>query len=174
MEVGKGAFQYCTSLTEVTLREGVNCIDFAAFCGCRSLTHKSIRIPPVALVIGVQDDSCQLLTANTMRLPARPDKKLIVSKWMQYRSPDELELAEAKVNEILGRRQQTEEEKIQCIRNWFAYCNLLEVTTLLELAIWRVNMNRSNQSAEARKESRISCGGDMNVIIPSVLPFLEG
>ena len=59
------------------------------------------------------------------------------------------------------------------IREWFSYYNLLDVTTMLELAIWRCNMDGNEQDAEARMASRQNCGNDMNVIIPAVLPFLE-
>ena len=94
-----------------------------------------------------------------------------MSKWMQYRSPGRLEQAEAKVNEILGRNQQMRDEKIQCIRNWFAYYDLVDVATMLELAIWKANMGVTEQDAEARQASRQNCGSDMNVIIPGVLSY---
>ena len=98
---------------------------------------------------------------------------LIVSKWMQYRSSSQLEQVEAKVNEILNLDEQREHEKIASIQNWFAYCDLLDVTTFLELAIWNVNMDGNEQDAEGRQARRRSCGSDMNVIIPAVLQFLE-
>ena len=100
-------------------------------------------------------------------------RPLVISKWMQYRSPSQLAQAEAKVNEILGRRQQTEEEKSQRIREWSAYYDLVDVTALLELAIWRVNMDGNEKDAKARQARRENCGGDMNVIIPGVLQFLD-
>ena len=60
------------------------------------------------------------------------------------------------------------------IREWFAYYERLDVTTMLELAIWKVNLDGNERDAHARQASRQNCGGDMNVIIPAVLPFLEG
>ena len=94
----------------------------------------------------------------------------MVSKWMQYRSPVQLEQAESKVNEILGRHRQPEGQKIRHIQEWFAYYYLLDVTTMLELAIWRANMDHNGQ--DARQASRGRCGNDMNVIIHAVLPYL--
>ena len=70
---------------------------------------------------------------HTMALPAPWERKLVVSKWLQYRSPSQLALAEAKVNEILARPQQTEGQKITLIRERFAYYDRLDVTTMLEL-----------------------------------------
>ena len=102
------------------------------------------------------------------------ETKLVVSKWMQYRSPRQLAQAEAKVNEILGRHHQPVGQKVALIREWFAYYDRLDVTTLLELAIWRSNMNGNEQNAEAKRMLRRSCGSDMNVIIPGVLEYLEG
>ena len=153
----------------MTLREGVHLIDYGAF-GCYSLEH--INISPVAFVIDIRDRSCQLMR-TTMPVP-NWQKKLVVSKWMQYRSQRQLEQAEAKVNEILGRRRQTEGQKIALIREWFAYLDRLDVTTMLELDIWRCNINGNVQDAEARQASRRDGGSDMNVIIPGVLRFLEG
>ena len=99
-------------------------------------------------------------------------RKLVISKWLQYRSPGQLAQAEAKVDEILSRPRMTEDEKIDCIREWFACYDLMDMSMMLELAIWRCN-NGNEQNAEARQASRRNCGNDMNVIIPGVLPFLE-
>jgi len=169
--IGCDAFQYCTSLSEVTLREGAHCIEDGVFDGCTALQH--INIPPIALVIDIRGGSCQLMRA-TMALPAPWERKLVVSKWLQYRSPSQLALAEAKVNEILARPQQTEGQKITLIRERFAYYDRLDVTTMLELAIWRVNIVGNEQDANTRQARRRSFGSDMNIIIPRVLEYLEG
>ena len=105
-----------------------------------------------------------------MPVPAPRERKLVISKWLQYRSPVQLEQARAKVNEILG-RQQTENEKIQCIREWFAYYERLDVTTMLELAIWGANIDGNGR--DARQASRSRRGNDMNVIIQAVLPYVN-
>ena len=78
------------------------------------------------------------------------------------------------MNQILDREGQAEGEKIESIRKWFAYYYLLDVTTMLELGIWRCNMDGNEPGAEARQASRRNCGSDMNVIIPGVLQFSEG
>ena len=169
--IGAKAFMDCTRLSdgEVTLGEGVLCIQGEAFNGCPSLSR--INIPPVAFVIGIRDSRCQLLR-TAMTVPRRTT--MVISKWMQYRSPDELGRAEAKVNEILGRHEATVEEKVASFRKWFAYYDRLDVTTMLELAIWRVNMDGFNEEdTEARQAIRRNCGNEMNIIIPGALEFLE-
>ena len=102
------------------------------------------------------------------------DTTLVVSKGMQFRSHSQMDQIGMKMNEILGRQQQTDAEKMTFIRRWFAYYDLLDVTTMLELAIWRCNVDNNEQSAEARQRNCRNCGSDMNIIIPGVLPFLEG
>ena len=99
--IGGHAFSECISLAEVTLREGLNVIEFGAFFGCISLAN--INVPPVALEIDVQGRSCQLLRATMPGITS--GSKLIVSKWMQSRSLGQLEQAKVKVIEILGRPQ---------------------------------------------------------------------
>ena len=98
--------------------------------------------------------------------------KLIISKWIQYRSPRQIEQAEAKVNEILCHNTYTEEEKVDSIRDWFAYYDILDVTTMLELAIWRCN-NGKEQNA-VRQASRRNCGSDMNIISRACYSFWRG
>ncbi|KAL9186790.1 hypothetical protein ACHAXT_010510 [Thalassiosira profunda] len=166
--VGEYAFQDCRNLAEVTLREGVHDIEEDAFEGCYTLER--ISIPLAAFVIDMVRSSCHLMSET---MPVPDNRTLVASKWIQFWSPGQLDQADARVNEILYRPQQTEDEKIQCIRKWFAYYDLLDVTTMLELAIWRCN-NRNERDMESRQRIRRQCGGDMNVIIPGVLPFLGG
>ena len=166
--VGKHSFMGCIRLAEVTLREGLQCLDAGAFDLC-PLQH--INIPPVALVVDIERSSCRLMR-TVMPTPRR--RKLVLSKWMQYRSPHQIEQVEAKVNEILSRPRQPEGQKITLIREWFAYYDWLDVTTMLELAIWKANMDANASGANGRQRSRQNCGNDMSVIIPGALIFLEG
>ena len=99
--IGDYAFEHCSSLAEVTLREGAHVFG-SAFSNCASLEY--IAIPPVAFVIEFERSSCQLMRST---MPVGQGRRMVVSKWMQYRSPEQLEQAEAKVNEILGPHHQT-------------------------------------------------------------------
>ena len=49
-EIGESAFRYCSSLTSITIPEGVTTIEEEAFAGCSSLT--SITIPEGVTEIG--------------------------------------------------------------------------------------------------------------------------
>ena len=63
-EIGKYAFMYCHSLTSVTIPEGVTEIGLATFCCCSSLT--SITIPESVTSIGDNAfDGCKSLTSIT-------------------------------------------------------------------------------------------------------------
>ena len=85
----------------------------------------------------------------------------------------QLAQAQAKVYEILDDHERPGVVFIKRIREWFAYYDRLDVTTMLELAIWRVNINGNELDAEARQASRKRCGNDMSVIIPGVLEYLD-
>ena len=168
--VGPGAFAGCTNLTEVTLLEGLQSIGYWSFMGCRALEH--INIPPVAFVIDLDQSSCHVTRLSTM--PTPHTTTLVVSKWMQYRSPTQLQRAEAKVHEILDRLPQTEDRCIFHLREWFTYCDLSDISTMLELAIWKARMMDDDElDAEARQASRRRCGIDLNVIVPGVLLYLK-
>ena len=49
-EIGRGAFEYCTNLTEVTLNEGLKKICASAFWGCTSLSI--INLPSTLTKVG--------------------------------------------------------------------------------------------------------------------------
>jgi len=133
--VGPAAFAGCTSLTEVTLLEGLQSIGHLAFAGCHALEH--INIPPVAFVIDLDQSSCHVMRST---MPKPHTSTLVISKWMQYRCPSQLQRAEAKVHEILGLLPQTEDRgiergrRISHLRKWFTYCDLSDISTMLELA----------------------------------------
>ena len=63
--IGQGAFQYCSSLTSVTIPDGVTSIESSAFSGCSSLT--SVNIPDGVTSIGEQAFyDCSSLTSVTI------------------------------------------------------------------------------------------------------------
>ena len=172
--VGPGAFAGCTNLTDVTLLEGLQSIGHWSFMGCRAL--EQINIPPVAFVIDLDQSSCHVMRST---MPKPHTSTLVISKWMQYRSPSQLQRAEAKVHEILGLLPQTEDRgsgrgrRIFHLRKWFTYCDLSDISTMLELAIWKARMDDDELDANARRASRERCGNDLNVIVPGVLLYLK-
>ena len=91
------------------------------------------------------------------------------------------------------------DEKTEEIRQWMHsvldkmdhykaehFRHVKEGTTVLELALWKAKlaekegnaMERESKkvkmdAASVRKEKRITCGQDMNIVIKNVLPFLQ-
>lgn len=80
------------------------------------------------------------------------------------------------INDILNRRGQTRKEMLDNICGLISYFELATVgVTILELAIWKVNMDeKSAKDSEARQACRESCGTAMNIIIKGVLQFFGG
>ena len=57
------------------------------------------------------------------------------------------------------------------IRSKLAHFELKVVTTILELALWKMNMNEDgHQDSNVRSQDRVTCGAD--VVIGHMLPFL--
>ena len=73
--IGNYAFQGCSSLTSVTILDGVTSIGYSAFDGCSSLT--SVTIPNSVISIGYSAfDGCSSLTSITI-----PDGVISIGKW---------------------------------------------------------------------------------------------
>ena len=54
------------------------------------------------------------------------------------------------------------------------YWELREATTLLELAVWKSNLNDdTEQTAEMRQRRRQECGTDIHIIMNCVLEFFD-
>ena len=56
-----------------------------------------------------------------------------------------------------------------------AYCELIEATTILELAIWKAKLDQQyvEDIKEARQVCRTNCGAEMNIIMKGVLSFFS-
>ena len=80
-----------------------------------------------------------------------------------------LEEVSNRINAITNNRERTKEEKLEHIRALFAYYELVEVTTILELELWKAKVNEFDD-LNFREECRFTCGA--GIIIPIVLPFL--
>ena len=126
-------------------------------------------IPLKAFFVGTYPDCC-LLTNGTITLTTR-GLVVIASECLESMSLAGLTEAENAINAITNTRDQTREEDLKHIRALFAHYELerkKEVTTILELALWKAV--DEFEDLTAREESRVACGA--GVIIPVVLPFL--
>jgi len=200
--IGAAAFAHCVSLKEVKLVGGILEIELNVFHLCRSL--KRIAIPSKAFVIGNGAISCRLLTSGTITptrvanyAPTYHRQLVIASKCFESMSMTDLAEVETAIDVIINNLDQsvrTTRAILERIRALFAHYELVEATTILELAIWKAKMEefddlnarattstdeyhdqtRSGKRAKVggltREEWRVNCGAE--VVIQNMLSFL--
>jgi len=200
--IGDRAFHGCVSLREVKLVVGIQDIGRYAFTTCRSL--EPIAVPSKAFVIetgvylndfGIETEyhhNCRLLTDGTITPEIHGQVVVASSECLMYMSVTGLAEVQNAINEIINSRERSRDENLERIRVLFAHYELerrKEVTTILELALWKAKVDESKHAntssnkdehhchkrariddLNARKECRVKCGAD--IIIPDVLSFL--
>mmetsp|Transcript_17728 Transcript_17728/g.32040 ORF Transcript_17728/g.32040 Transcript_17728/m.32040 type:complete len:266 (-) Transcript_17728:82-879(-) len=190
IKIGMYAFAMCTSLTNVTLAGGVVTIERDTFSDCPSL--EGITIPPKAFVIEVEVDSdgdsdnvydndseddghvfvCQLVLIENGTIPLTDAKQVIVSpEQLNYISSCDLLEIENAITTIMNDQGRTREENIEQVLALIKSRALFEVSTILELALWKNKMDETDDSnSGSRGECRVMCGADE--IIPCVLSYV--
>jgi len=188
--IGNYKFTRCRSLKEVTLAGGVVTIRANAFCNCRPL--EGITIPSKAFVVEVDSDddadgnsdsyseghsevfTCRLVSTDGGTFALTEAKQVIISpERLNYiSSPDLLELQlENTITTIMNDRGRTREENIERVLALIKSRALFEVSTILELALWKNKMDETDDSNYgSRGECRVMCGADE--IIPCVLSYV--
>ena len=182
--IGKRAFSYCRELTDVEFGEGLMTLHEGAFCGCSKL--KRISLP---LKGGMIEDNVFLYCSKLETVD-------LVGGIHQTVASLHLESWRNEMTDEINRINQTLPTayyfcKTPQIRQWMvSVINLLdhykaehhnilkEATTLLELALWKANLDENEgdevakeQWQRARKELRVTSGAD--IVIKNVLPFLK-
>ena len=98
---------------------------------------------------------------------------IISTKSVQYMSWSRLKRIERRINEIVNSIEWVVKDEFDLVRGLITYHELTEVTTLLELAIWKAHLatigKENLYDIEARQHCRLNCGSDMNVIIRGML-----
>jgi hypothetical protein len=187
--IGICAFNHCTKLTDLDLPEGLETIKLWAFSDCPSL--RRIAMPLKDNVI--KDDaflSCPKL--STVDLVGGIHKIIASLHLERWRNDMIVEID--RINQLLSDTHA--EEKTTAVQHWIRsvlrriarykaeHKTLLkEATTLLELALWKANLDeRKRESLKVkaggakvdigseRNESRIKSGA--SIVIKNVLPFL--
>ncbi len=196
------AFARCTSLTDVEFGDLLETIEVRAFIGCIKLTK--ITMHPVRNVgrratLPVRDemiaDDVFSLCMNlaSVRLVGGINKTVASLHLESWRNEMEKEIN--RINQILPSRLQTNTEIQQWMRSVSCRLDrfkdehhklLREATTLLELALWKANLNDNEgggvleregvrttrgRRKRARKEVCITSGA--SIVIKNVLPFLQ-
>jgi len=180
IKIGRAAFNECCSLARVTLAGGIVTIEASVFQNCHSL--EGITIHSKASVLKVDSDgdpdgeilTCRLVLTDDGTTPITEAEQMIISpEHLNYISlPDLLELQlENKINAIMNDRGHTREENIERVLALIKYHALFEVSTILELTLWKNKLNAMDDSNLAtRADCRVMCGGDD--IIPGVMYYL--
>jgi hypothetical protein len=193
--IGKQAFHGCTQLVDVELHEGLEAIGHHAFFECTSLYR--IKIPSTVtsihwtafdacshlLNVEYGDDIEGLISLFSVRDwwdPSNSSKMVYV--FARYSVPQRLRMIKAEkwLADI--------ESMLKCIpsiesKHFRKYCRsvgsklsaykiLTEVSSLLELALWKAAISEHSDYGAEKSECRTMCGA--SVVIPHVLSFLLG
>eukprot|EP00579_Thalassiosira_antarctica_P021412 CAMPEP_0201959760 /NCGR_PEP_ID=MMETSP0904-20121228/6622_1 /ASSEMBLY_ACC=CAM_ASM_000553 /TAXON_ID=420261 /ORGANISM="Thalassiosira antarctica, Strain CCMP982" /LENGTH=351 /DNA_ID=CAMNT_0048505489 /DNA_START=153 /DNA_END=1205 /DNA_ORIENTATION=- len=148
-DIGGYVFDGCVSLREVKLVGGILDIGKYAFSRCSSL--EQIAIPFKAFVIEKiagayhsigANRNCHLLTDGAITSMEPLGQVVIASECLNYMSLTGLVEVENAINNAINNdREQTTEEIFERIHALFAYYELVKATTMLELALWKANMD---------------------------------
>lgn len=172
-EIGWSAFESCQLLRKVKLRGGILLIDTHTFEGCDSLDRVRVARKCLFITYTREGYNFNFATERSIPLTAHMKAVMITSEcFYSMRSTDVSEL-EIAVAEILGMRLEWDAKRERL-------CRLLvpherrrkkEVTSLLELGLWKAEMCRSGGTGPGpREECRVTCRA--HIIIENVVPFL--
>jgi len=186
--VGKFAFSNCIQLTDLDLPEGLETIQEDAFHRCNALRGITMQLN-CRIGVDVFVNCPKLTKVNLIGGIHRTVASLHLERWSNE-IKDEIN----RINQILPN---TNAGKTPVVRDWISsvirrinhykaeHKSLLkEATTLLELALWKANLDDNEggvleregvrttrgRRKRARKEICITSGA--NIVIKNVLPFL--
>ena len=188
--IGVWAFGHCEQLTDLQSPEGFETLRRRAFISCSRLERIAMPLKDNMIEDSVFDHCYNLTSVN---LNGRVDKivsSLHLERWRN--------LMKGEINGINQLLPNTYSRQItQVIQQWMSavisrlnhyktehHKLLKEATTLLELALWKANLENKEgdvlekegvrtrrQRKRARKEISVTSGA--SIVIKNVLPFLE-
>ena len=185
--IGKYAFYRCEQLTDLELPEGLKTVGKGAFSCCTRLRHITLPLKNDLIKNRVFERCPNLTTVNLVGRVHKTVSSLHHESWR-----NEMTGEINRINRVLP--DTDAEQKTQVIRRVIRQLNhyktehhkmLKEATTLLELALWKANLDNNEGGAleretvrttrrqlkRARKEISITSGA--SIVIKNVLPFLE-
>jgi len=198
---GPGAFTRCYGLTYAEFGEDLERIVYSIIYDCTALRHITIPLKHELIVDGNAFNGCDNL--SRVEFLVGGNHKTISSLHMKsWRDEiiDDINRINLALPELPARKHYLEipdaNDKSGAIEEWIRsvlhkidlykheHCKLLkEVTVLLELVLWKANLDENDdiaregvrvtrgQRKRARKERYITSGA--SIIIKNVLPFLE-
>ena len=188
--IGKYAFCNCKQLTDLKLPEELEAIGKGAFDNCVSLRRITLPLKDDMIADDVFDDCPNLTAVDLVEGIHKTVSSLHLESWRNGMTGE--------INHINQDLPNTDaEQKTQVIREWMSqviirldhykaehHKLLKEATTLLELALWKANLDNNKGGAleregvrtrrqlkRARKEISVTSGA--SIVIKNVLPFLE-
>jgi len=189
--IGKLAFYYCHQLTELDLPEGLESIEEGAFRDCPRLRRIAMPLKVDVIGDGVFHNCSKLTTVNLDGGIHNTVASLHLESWRNEMT-DEIN----RINQVLPNTdtfsrtlavQQWIRTVISRLDHYKAEHRALlkEATTLLELALWKANLDdnkggvlekegvRTTRGRRKRARKEISITSGARIVIKNVLPFLE-
>ena len=187
--IGVQAFAFCRQLSDVECGDGLETMVKGAFARCRCL--RRIALPLKCNMIGpsVFHDCSQLATIDLVGGIHETVASLHLDSWRNEMT-DEINLISEVLSNTTGGKTLTihhwMKSVIRRLNHYRAEHNriLKEATTLLELALWKVNLDDKEggvfekegvrRTRGSRKKARIAVcvTSGASVVIKNVLPFL--
>jgi len=162
-------FTFCKQLQNVVLSGGSPCIGADSFVNCYKL------------------DSSDVI--STGRMSFRTFQRLAktnIARRLKSRSPDQKTIALDSLREVpdhiapapglspfVGLITQLMKRRLAQIHGLITYWELKDATSVLELAIWKTNLDDTAQTTELRQHRRQESGADMQIIMSHVLQFFD-
>ena len=186
--IGGWAFE-CCKLTDLELPEELEILHENAFGGCEYLRRIALPLKDGMIGVDVFDDCWNLITVDLVGGVHKTVSSLHLERWR-----DEMKGEINRINELLPYNVYKTSTILLWISKVIIRLNhykaehqklLKEATTLLELALWKANLDDKEggalekegvrttrgQRKRARKEISITSGA--SIVIKNVLPFLE-
>ena len=189
--IGMWAFGTCVQLTDLDLPEGLETIQERAFSSCHELKQIAMPLNCVVIAIELFWLCPKLTTVDLVGGVHNTVASLHLDSW-RNEMKDEIN----RINQVLPNTDAR--RKTEPIKQWMGLVTrrlnrykaehkamLKEATTLLELALWKADLNEKEEGLveregvrttrgrrkRARKEICITSGA--SIVIKNVLPFLE-
>jgi hypothetical protein len=189
--IGKWAFIKCKQLMDLDLPEGIETLTEHAFLACTRLRRITLPLKNDMIEDGVFDLCTNLTTVDLVGGIHKTVASLHMESWRNEMT-DEIN----RINQVLPNHHAP--SKTEVVQQWMGSVIrqlnhykaenqkiLKEATTLLELALWKANLDDNEgglrvregvrttrgQRKRARKEICVTSGA--SIVIKNVLPFLK-
>ena len=191
MTIGVRAFYYCIQLTDLEFPEGLETLHENAFQHCESVRRITMPLKDDMIAVSVFNNCPNLTTVDLVGGIHKTIASLHLDSWI-----NEMKGEISEINQTLPNTDRF--EKTQAVQQWMGSVIrrldrykaehqkvLKEATTLLELALWKANLEdneggvvetegvRFTRGRRKRARREISITSGASIVIKNVLPFLE-